>query len=160
MAGPPLTLVVCGAPLAARAAEVAEMLGGRWTVSVVATDAARQWFHGTTVDDRLRPERVVACPLTFNSANKVAAGIMDTPVSGVLCDALGAGVPVVAVPMVNDRLWGHPAWESTLRVMTAASVRLVDPQSGRIGDASPVRSGSGSAVVAAFDPTWVLDAMI
>jgi phosphopantothenoylcysteine synthetase/decarboxylase len=97
--------------------------------------------------------------LTFNSANKMAAGIMDTAASGVLCDALGAGIPVVAVPMVNDRLWGHPAWASTLRVLADAGVRLVDPQSGRVGEVSPVRSGTGPEIVAEFDPSWVLDAV-
>jgi hypothetical protein len=159
MAAPPLTLVVCGAPLAARAGEVANLLSMRWAVSVVATEAAGVWFQGATGDDRPRPERVVACPLTFNSANKVAAGIMDTPACGMLCDALGAGIPVVAVPMVNDRLWGHPAWASTLRVLADAGVRLVDPQSGRVGEVSPVRSGTGPEVVAEFDPSWVVDAV-
>jgi hypothetical protein len=104
----PLTLVVCGAPLAARAAELANALSARWAVSVVSTEAASTWFPGATAEQRPRPERVVACPLTFNSANRVAAGIMDTSASGVLCDALGAGILVVAVPMVNDRLWDIP----------------------------------------------------
>jgi transcriptional regulator with XRE-family HTH domain len=36
----PLTLVVCGAPLAARTAELAEALAERWTVSTVVSDAA------------------------------------------------------------------------------------------------------------------------
>ncbi|WP_433274683.1 flavoprotein [Pseudonocardia xinjiangensis] len=159
MAGRPLTLVVCGAPLAARAAEVANVLSARWVVSIVSTKAAGTWFQGATADERPRPEQVVACPLTFNSANKVTAGIMDTPASGVLCDAFGAGIPVVAVPLVNDRLWGHPAWASTLRVLREAGVRLVDPQSGRVGEVTPVRSGTGPEVVAMFDPSWVVDAL-
>jgi hypothetical protein len=155
----PLTLVVCGAPLAVRAGEVRDTLSSRWSVSVVATRAAEPWFSAPTDDDRPRPEIVVACPLTFNTANKVASGIMDTSAAGVLCDALGAGLAVVAVPMVNDRLWGHPVWASTLRTLTGAGVRFVDPQSGRVGAPSPVRSGTGPAVVGAFDPSWVVDAV-
>jgi hypothetical protein len=46
MVGPSLTMVVCGAPLAARASDVVDVLSARWSVSVVATDAARQWFSG------------------------------------------------------------------------------------------------------------------
>jgi phosphopantothenoylcysteine synthetase/decarboxylase len=154
-----LTLVVCGAPLAARTAEVADALRERWSVSVVVTDAAAQWCAERNDLDRPRPDAVVACPLTFNTANKVAAGIMDTSAAGALCDALGAGVPVVAVPMVNNRLWGHPVWASTLRTLAGAGVRFVDPQSGRVGDPAPVQSGTGLDVVAAFDAAWVVAAV-
>ncbi|GAA1256374.1 hypothetical protein GCM10009609_19430 [Pseudonocardia aurantiaca] len=154
----PLTLVVCGAPLAARADEVRAALGSRWSVSLVVTEAAGQWF-GPSDGDRPRPEAVVACPLTFNTANKVAAGIMDTSAAGVLCDALGGGIPVVAVPMVNNRLWGHPVWTSTIRTLADAGVRCVDPRTGRRGDPAPVQSGTGPEVVAAFDPLWVVDAL-
>jgi phosphopantothenoylcysteine synthetase/decarboxylase len=154
-----LTLVVCGAPLAARAGEVADALRTGWSVSVVVTDAASQWFPEPSEHDRPRPELVVACPLTFNTANKVAAGIMDTSAAGTLCDALGARVPVVAVPMVNNRLWGHPVWATTLRTLAGAGVRFVDPQSGRVGDPAPVQSGRGPEVVAAFDPAWVVAAI-
>jgi hypothetical protein len=154
-----LTLVVCGAPLAARTGEVANRLRERWSVSLVVTDAAGQWCGRPPDQDRPRPDLVVACPLTFNTANKVAAGIMDTSAVGALCDALGAGVPVVAVPMVNNRLWGHPVWASTLRTLAEAGVRLVDPQTGEVGEPGPVRSGTGPEVVAAFDPAWVVGAI-
>ncbi len=155
----PLTLVVCGAPLAARAGDVLDALREGWSVSVVVTDAASQWFSEPSVHDRPRPDLVVACPLTFNTANKVAAGIMDTSAAGALCDALGAGVPVVAVPMVNNRLWGHPVWATTLRTLAGAGVRFVDPRSGQIDDPAPVQSGTGPEVVAAFDPAWVVAAV-
>ena len=154
-----LTLVVCGAPLATRAGEVAGALRERWSVSVVVTEAASQWYAEPSEHDRPRPDRVVACPLTFNTANKVAAGIMDTSAAGALCDALGSGVPVVAVLMVNNRLWGHPVWASTLRTLAGAGVRFVDLRSGRVGDPAPVQSGTGPEAVAAFDPAWVVAAL-
>jgi phosphopantothenoylcysteine synthetase/decarboxylase len=154
-----LTLVVCGAPLASRAGEVADALREGWSVSVVATDAAGQWFAEPSEHDRPRPHVVVACPLTFNTANKVAAGIMDTSAAGALCDALGAGVPVVVVPMVNNRLWGHPVWVSTLRMLAGAGVRFVDPRSGLVDEPAPVQSGTAPEVVAAFDPAWVVAAI-
>jgi Flavoprotein len=155
----PLTLVVCGAPLAARAGEVADALREGWSLSVVVTTAAGQWFPGPSEHDRAPPDLVVACPLTFNTANKVAAGIMDTSAAGALCDALGAGVPVVAVPMVNNRLWGHPVWASTMRTLVDAGVRFLDLRSGLVGDPAPVQSGTGPEVVAAFDPAWVVAAV-
>ncbi|MHA6618555.1 flavoprotein [Pseudonocardia sp. DLS-67] len=154
-----LTLVVCGAPLAARAGEVADAFREGWSVSVVVTDAASQWYAVPSEHDRPRPDLVVACPLTFNTANKVVAGIMDTSAAGALCDALGAGVPVVAVPMVNNRLWGHPVWPSTLQSLAGARVRFVDPRTGEVGEPKPVQSGTAPEIVAAFDPAWVVDAV-
>jgi hypothetical protein len=63
------------------------------------------------------------------------------------------------VPMVNNRLWGHPVWQQTIRTLSGAGVRFVDPQSGRIGDPVAVQSGTGREVVAAFDPAWVVAAV-
>ena len=102
---------------------------------------------------------MVACPLTFNTANKIAAGVMDTPAAGTLCDALGAGVPIVAVPMANTRLWGHPVWTTTLTALSGWGVVLLDPATGQLGDPRPVDSGTGDAVAAAFDPRWILAAI-
>lgn len=156
----PLTLVVCGAPLASRAGEVVEVLSERWSVSVVVSDAASAWFSVATDVDRPRPERVVVCPLTFNTANKVVAGVMDTAACGVVCDAMGAGVGIVAVPMVNDRLWAHPTWSRTLTALAGSDVALVDLASGRIGEPRAVVSGNGDAAVAGFDPRWVADTFV
>ena len=101
---------------------------------------------------------MVAFPLTFNTANKVAAGVMDTPACGVLCDALGARVPIIAMPMVNDRLWGHPTWAATLRVLADAGARLLDPWTGAVGRPQAIPSGTGPDAVAAFDAKWISEA--
>lgn len=61
--------------------------------------------------------------------------------------------------MVNDRLWGHPAWVPTLRLLAGAGVQLVDPRSGEMGDPRAVPSGTGPDVVAAFDPLWISGAV-
>jgi hypothetical protein len=136
--------VVCGAPLAARAGEAAERLEQRWSVSVVVTDPAGQWFDRPSERDRPRPDVVVACPLTFNTANKVAEGIMDTSAARALCDAIGVGVPLVGVPMVNNRLWGTrfgrpPCGRSAGRV----SLRRPADRPDRRPGASPVGNPPG-----------------
>jgi len=155
----PLTLVVCGAPLAGRAGDVrAALEAAGWSVTLLPSDAAAAWVDAPAVD-RPRPSAVVACPLTFNTANKLVTGIADTPAAGALCDALGAHLPVVAVPMANTRLWGHPAWATTLTTLVQWGVTLVDPMDGRVGDPRPVASGTGDAVAAAFDPRWITAAL-
>ncbi|NWJ74283.1 flavoprotein [Pseudonocardia sp. ICBG1122] len=174
----PLGFVVCGAPLAARASEVARALAEQgWTLSVGVSAAGAGWADpemlaavaGNEVSVRgrhayeerrtPRPDRVVAFPLTFNTANKIAAGIMDNHVTGTLCDALGSGAPVLATLMVNDRLWGHPTWSGTLDRLVGAGVRFLDPRVGRVTRPEPVRSGTGGEVVENFDPRWVVDAV-
>lgn len=159
MSGSALTLVVCGAPLADRAKDVKAILtGAGWAVSLLVSDAGRTWVEPSD-EDRPRPDAVVACPLTFNTANKIVAGVMDTGATGVLCDALGAGVPIVAVPMVNTRLWAHPAWSTTLTTLGEWGVRLLDPANGSIESVRPVESGTGNEVSAAFDPQWIVTAI-
>lgn len=113
-----------------------------------------EWFGGPSTQGRPEPERVVVCPLTFNSANKVIAGIADTPVTAALCEALGAGTPIVAVTTVNDRLWRHPVWSTTVQSLTAAGVGWVDARTGA-DRPSAVPSGHGAEVVAGFDPRWI-----
>lgn len=174
----PLGFVVCGAPLASRSAEVARALVARgWELAIGVTDAGAEWVDSERLSEaaerevsvrrRLpteerrsaRPSRVVAFPLTFNTANKIAAGIMDNHVTGTLCDALGTGAPIVAALMVSNRLWGHPAWKMTLDRLVGAGVRFVDLSTGAIQSPAPLQSGTGGQVVDAFDPEWMVAAV-
>lgn len=70
---------------------------------------------------------MLAAPLTFNSLNKWAAGFADTVAVGLLCELLGAGVPIVAAPCVKDLLRRHPAYEASIKRLSDAGVRFVDP---------------------------------
>lgn len=156
---PILSVVVCGAPLAVRASDVraaAEAMG--WQVAVTPTAAAAQWWTSSNeglAQEARHPDAVLVCPLTFNTASKWALGVSDNRALGLLNEALGSRIPMVAVPMVNDTLWRHPAWASTLQRLQDAGVRLVDPGTGAC-HAAPVLSGTGEQVSAAFDPVWVL----
>lgn len=154
--------------MAARAVEAG------WRVRVVATRSALSWVDDRQVegvtgfrtlveqrgpDEPKRfptPARVVVCPATFNTVNKLVAGIMDGYAVGVACEALASGTPMTVVPMVSDRLWGHPAWERSLGTLAAAGVTFVDVHTGRSGRPTPVDAGSGPAAAAAFDPSWAV----
>jgi phosphopantothenoylcysteine decarboxylase len=168
-----VTLVVCGAPLTSRTADLVAGLSARgWRVSVVGTPSSAAWLDVEAISrltgepPRLNfrdpahgkrggpPSAVVVCPATFNTINKAVLGVADTYALGVLCEALGNGVPVVMAPMVNDKLWGHPAWTGSLDMLRRAGVVLVDVVGGGAVPA-PVRSGTGDRVVANFDPRWM-----
>ena len=64
---------------------------------------------------------------------------MDTSAAGALCDAIGVGVPLVAAPMVNNRLWGHQVRPSTLRTLSGAG--FAPSTRGSAGSATRRQSG-------------------
>lgn len=152
-----LGIVACGAPLASRVLDLATAgVEAGWDVAVTLTGAAEQWSAKSDLPEVDRScDALVVCPLTFNTANKWAIGIADNSWLGVLDESLAAGLPIIAVPMVNETLWLHPAWESTLARLSASGVTLVDPATGD-PQARPVPHGSGDRIAEAFDPAWVL----
>ena len=176
MAANDLMLIVCAAPLAARTADlVTHLADAGWRPTVVATPDAVDWldtaaitrvtgrgprhtFRAPTESKGVEPAAVAVCPLTFNSLNKAAAGIADTYAMAALCEALGAGLPTVLVPMINDKLWRHPACGRSLTTLQDAGAGLVDVRTGR-GPAGAVPSGTGDDVVARFDPAWLSAAL-
>jgi len=159
-----LSIVVCGAPLSSRAHELVDLATGRgWRTSLVVTEAARAWVDDAATGFRSpadpkppRPDALVVAPMTFNTATKWALGIADTAPLSLLAETLGAGKPMVAVPFVNESLWGHPSWAGTISRLRAAGVMLVDPKTGD-EELSALASGSGGGVAEGFDPHWVLD---
>jgi phosphopantothenoylcysteine synthetase/decarboxylase len=173
-----LALVACGAPLAARAADLARhLVDTGWRVRVVATRDAMAWVDDAAVErvtgapalvgqrrpgqpSRLTdPAHVVVCPATFNTVNKLAAGIADTYAHSFLSEHLATGTPLTVVPTVSTALWSHPVWAANLDTLTAAGVTLLDVRTGRVGRPAPADSGTGDQIARAFDPHWLSAAL-
>ncbi|MFC7330929.1 flavoprotein [Marinactinospora rubrisoli] len=145
-----LYLVVSGASAPEGVPELVRLLrSAGWEVLVLSTPMGQR-FHDLAelealtgqpvrVDYRMpgtgRPlppaDRVLACPLTFNSTNKFAQGIADCFAIGLLCEMAGYGVPTVVVPWCKPELARHPAFQrslAALRSMPSVTV-LHDPAS-------------------------------
>ena len=157
-----VALVVTAAPLARHTRRTYDALReAGWTVTVCPTAAASDWIVDAPRSDllsgRIRPDAVICCPATFNTLNKWAAGINDSPALGVLNDALGLATPVLAVPMVAERLCSHPVWPATLTFLANAGVETIDPANGEL-TARPgcIRSGTGDDIADAFDSRSLL----
>ncbi|WP_433126177.1 flavoprotein [Micromonospora sp. CA-240977] len=126
-----LYVIACGSPLArhvGRLVDLAQQDG--WDVCVVTTpDGAkfvdqaalvRQTGHPVRTHyknpgdpDVLPPaDAMIVCPATVNTVNKWAAGITDTLALGLLVEAQGKGVPIVAVPYTNAAMAAHPAFRT------------------------------------------------
>ena len=169
---PVAVLVVCGAPLTGRLADMSSvMVDAGWRTHVIGTPSSSAWidprvaadmsirfdFRGPHQEKKIQPDIVIVCPGTFNTINKVVAGLADNYAVSFICEAMGAGIPMVISPMVNNKLWAHLQWEASLDALRLAGVRLLDPQTGGI-DVRPVQSGTGDTVVSYFQPSWLVAA--
>ena len=151
---PVLYVIACGAPPAAELpAFVGSARAQDWDVCVIVTpdgtkfvDAARladqtghpvrsQYKHPDEPDVLPPPDACAVAPATFNTINKWAQGISDTLALGLLNEAVGLGLPTLAVPWPNAALARHPAFGRSITELRAWGVRLIfDP--ARLPDAS------------------------
>jgi phosphopantothenoylcysteine synthetase/decarboxylase len=80
--------------------------------------------------DALPPADAIAvAPATFNTINKWAQGTSDTLALGILNEAIGLGLPIVAVPVPNTALAMHPAFQQSIKHLRGWGIHLIfDPQ--------------------------------
>jgi len=156
---PVLYAVGCGGyPSEAMLDLVRHAQGTGWDVCVVGTQMGTRFLDvpalreltGHPVRDSYKqpddpdvlPEAdaFVVAPCTFNTINKLAAGISDTLALGLLNEAIGMGKPMTLAPWPNQQLARHPAFDRSVATLTDAGVHvLLDrdnlpaPASGRPG---------------------------
>lgn len=146
-AKPVLYVIACGGrPAGDLPAFVRFAQGEGWDVCVIATpdgtkflDAAllaeltghpvRVHYKQPDEPDVLpAPDAVVVAPATFNTINKLAAGISDTLALGLTNEAIGMGLPVVTVPWPNADLARHPAFPRSVATLREWGVTVIlDP---------------------------------
>ncbi len=147
---PVLYVIACGAgPARQLPAFVRFAQGERWDVCVIATPAGATFLDGGRTaelteltghpvrvrykqpdePDVLPPADAFAvAPASFNTVNKLAAGISDTLALGLLNEAVGLGLPVVAVPWPNSALARHPVFQASVTALRDWGVRVIlDP---------------------------------
>jgi len=144
---PVLYVIACGAPPAQDRPGLPDYVEGcqaiGWDVCVVPTTYGRRFVDADLLaqltghplrsdyklpgeDDVLPPaDALVVAPATFNTVNKLAAGIADTLALGLLNEAIGARVPVVVAVCTNKPLADHPAFGRSVELLREAGVRFV-----------------------------------
>ena len=139
-----LYLIVCGAPPARDANRLVQLAQAEgWEVCVIATPSGRSFIDPAALEaatghpvrseykqpdaaDVLPPpDAIVVAPATFNTINKWAAGISDTLALGLLTEAIGKRLPVVALPFINAAQAEHPAFQVSVDRLRAAGVQLL-----------------------------------
>jgi Flavoprotein len=74
-------------------------------------------------------------PVTFNSVNQWALGITEKFVVGFAAEAIGKGIPLVAMPCVNSAFVRHPQFARSVAALRAAGVRVLYGPGGFVPDA-------------------------
>src|SRR6202049_1337491 len=70
---------------------------------------------------------VLVAPCSFNSLNKLAAGIADNLALSVTAEAIGRGTPVVVAPSLNAPLLQHPRAASSMAALREWGVSVIGP---------------------------------
>ena len=140
-----LYIITCAAPPAQRIQDFVVMAQrAGWDVCVIATPQAltfidkpllekltghpvRNHYKRPEEPDVLpRADALVVLPATFNTLNKLALGITDTLALGLLCEYLGLGTPIVAVPnfYVFD-MGRHPAISKSIATLRECGMHIL-----------------------------------
>jgi phosphopantothenoylcysteine synthetase/decarboxylase len=138
-----LSLIVCGAGPAVAISAFIKLAHDRgWTVQVIATPAALDFFDqaaieqesGNPVKSRYSkpgsprskiPDAIIVAPATYNTINKWALGISDTYALGVLAEITSRDVPIVVLPFVNVALAGRAPFQHSVESLRAEGVHIL-----------------------------------
>ena len=174
-AGPRVLYVIaCAAPPAAEVSQLVSLAQRRgWDVCVLATPSARRFTDTAALERQTGhpvrseyknpgepdvlpdPDAVIVAPATVNTINKWAAGICDTLALGILVEAIGKRLPIVALPSTNQAHAAHPAFTENIGKLRSWGVSVlfgvdVHPLAGPV---------AGGGDLATFPWSATLDAL-
>lgn len=181
MSGPKILLVVGGGIAAYKSCELVRLIrkhGGE--VTCVLTDGGSQFVTPLTLaalsenkvytslfdlKDEVemghiqlsrQADLVVVCPATADLMAKMAAGIADDLATTLI---LATDKPVMAVPAMNVRMWGHAATQRNVAWLRDAGVTVIDPDEGPMacGEFGPGRLPEPPVIWAAIAERLAID---
>jgi len=136
--------IVCAAPPAAHIQDFIRLAQERnWDTHVIATPYATHFIdiplltaltghpiksgyrHPQEQDSLPKADAIAVVPTTFNTINKWATGITDTLATGILCEAMGYGIPIVAVPYLKQQLAQHPVFSKNLALLRECGIHIL-----------------------------------
>jgi hypothetical protein len=146
-----LYAVACAAPPALHIRTLIKQAGPRgWDVCLILTPSAATWLEADLADlERLtghpvrwayklpgqpdvlpEPEAIIVAPVTANTMNKWGSGICDNLALGLITEAIGKRLPLVALPYFNAAQAAHPAVPRNVAVLRDAGVRVLLGEDG------------------------------
>ncbi len=97
-----------------------------------------------------RPDLIVVAPCTANTMAKLAYGIADNLLTGVL---LCTKKPVLLAPAMNCGMWTAAATQRNVRILQADGYHFVGPETGNLacGDVGIGRMAEPEGILAAME---------
>jgi len=164
---PVLYLIGCTAPPvkdSATAIKLAQDTG--WEVCLVLTPRAAGWLadelpaleeltgHPVRSEYKMHgqpdvlpdADAMLAAPVTLNTLSKWAMAMPDTLALGLLTEAIGKELPLVALPYINAAQAAHPALEAHVGLLRDNGVEILLGEDGHI----PHPPGRGDAAAFAW----------
>jgi phosphopantothenoylcysteine synthetase/decarboxylase len=138
-------LIVTGTTTAPRATEIVRSLLGvvREVITIATPNAAQviaprdlsviqgnrlvESYFDAAILPRPPDGLVLVAPCSFNSLNKLAAGIADNLALSVTAEAIGRGTPVIVAPSLNAPLLQHPRATRSMATLREWGVSVVGP---------------------------------
>ena len=138
-----LSVVVCGAGPATEIGRLVSLAQERgWTVQVVATPAALEFFDPDAIEQQTGnpvksqyskpgsprsqvPDAIVVAPATYNTINKWANGISDTYALGILAELTGTSTPIAVLPFVNSALASRAPFRLSVESLRSEGVKIL-----------------------------------
>jgi hypothetical protein len=141
-----LYVICCAAPPALNAEELVIRAQGRgWDVCLICTPTAARWLqaelpalanltrHPVRSQYKLPdepdalppPDAILVAPATANTISKWALGISDTLALGLITEAIGLRLPLVALPSLSDAQAAHPAFGRNLEFLRSSGVTVL-----------------------------------
>jgi Flavoprotein len=139
-----LYIIACAAP---PAREINRLIGpaqdAGWDVCVLATPSAAKFIDSAALEKQTGhpvrsdykepgtkdvlppPDAIIVAPATVNTINKWAYGICDTLVLGILVEAIGKKLPIVALPFTNYAHAAHPAFGESISKLRSWGVQVL-----------------------------------
>jgi len=169
-----LYVIACGSPASRHVGRLVELAqADGWDVCVITTPDGQKFIDIPAIvaqtghpvrsqyknpgDPDVLPvaDAMVVAPATVNTINKWAAGIADTLALGLLVEAYGRGVPIVAMPFTNVAMAAHPAFRANLERLSSWGVSVLFGD-----DVLPLHPpGDGEQNLAAFPWAMALDVL-
>jgi phosphopantothenoylcysteine synthetase/decarboxylase len=139
-----LYVIACAAPPARDVGTLVRMAQDRgWDVCVLTTPSGRKFadpagleqLTGHPVRSEYKnpgepdvlppPDAIIVAPATVNTINKWGAGICDTLPLGILVEAIGKRLPIVAMPFTNREHAAHPAFAENIAKLRSWGVTVL-----------------------------------
>lgn len=139
-----LYAIVCGSPPAQDVGRLVDLAQARgWEVCVIGTPDGLKFIDvpglaartGHPVRTRYKnpgdpdvlpsPAAMIVAPATVNTINKWVAGIADTLALGLMIEAIGLGIPVIAIPYTNSAMAAHPVFEANIERLRSWGITVL-----------------------------------